>query len=334
VPHQVKIQRGLRPQPNCPIVDFTAQPTVSLVVGCANSGSSGNGEPQESEPVSGATATPPQESQVISDTVPQLDLIIDAGDTVEKRIRAIRLTASWSFSNETGGGGIELDSPHPLQMQPSDFDSATLQIDGLNGVVGLHFSNTDKPQTISAKRWNAEYASGNQDISGVLGKSEPVEISGNTIPVNNGGQLDTATIEVLADNSVTGTANYQVPIKDYFPPPPATPPTDVQLVRDYIQRYMQLITDGDTAELARFLLIDGGVTDRYVKIAERVIEYHAQYDTSKATVQYVYYHEYEMENQYIKKEYIILVRDGRGKMFKVYAGYGDGLVGIDVQMFE
>ena len=63
-----------------------------------------------------------------------------------------------------------------------------------------------------------------------------------------------------------------------------------------------------------------------------MIEYYAQYDTGRAVVQYVHYHEFDLERQYI-----IIDRDGRGEMFgemfKVYAGHGDGLVGIDVRMF-
>ena len=114
----------------------------------------------------------------------------------------------------------------------------------------------------------------------------------------------------------------------------ATPPVDKELVRDYIQQYMRLITDGDTAELARFLLIDGGVTDEYLEIARLVIDYYSQYDTRRATVQSVDYHETETELQYTIRQYIILVRDGRGEMFTVYAGYGDGLVGIDVRQFR
>jgi hypothetical protein len=100
-------------------------------------------------------------------------------------------------------------------------------------------------------------------------------------------------------------------------------------LKKYVETYLRLIADGDTTELARFLLIDGGVTDRYVDIARRVIEYHMPYDIRRASVQSVEYYETETE-----KHYSVLVRDGRGEMFRVEAGYGDALVGIDVSSFS
>jgi len=150
-----------------------------------------------------------------------------------------------------------------------------------------------------------------------------------TAKILSDGVLNTSTIFILADASATGPPTYQIPIWDFFPPPPATPPVDKEVVRDYVQQYMQLISDGDVTELARFIGIDSGVTDRLVDIAQRVIEYYSQYDVSWTAVQSVFYTEFAMEQQYI-----VLVRDRLGAWFKVYALYGDGLVGIDVRMFE
>ena len=150
-----------------------------------------------------------------------------------------------------------------------------------------------------------------------------------TAKIISGGVLNPSTIFVLADDSATGPPTYQVPIWDFFPPPPATPPVDKEVVRDYVQQYMQLISDGDVTELARFIGIDSGVTNRLADIAQRVIEHYSQYDMSWTAVQSVFYTEYAMEQQYI-----VLVRDRLGEWFKVYALYGDSLVGIDVRMFE
>jgi hypothetical protein len=108
------------------------------------------------------------------------------------------------------------------------------------------------------------------------------------------------------------------------------PSSDVSgLVLECVQRYMQLITDGDAAELGRFLLIDGGITEKYTEMAQRIIEYYTQYDTRRASasVQSVDYRTAD-------SLYTVSVSDGRGDEFTVYVVYGDGLVGIDVRMFE
>jgi hypothetical protein len=104
-------------------------------------------------------------------------------------------------------------------------------------------------------------------------------------------------------------------------------PIDVEIVENCVLKYMQLIADGDTTELARFLLIDGGVTDRYIAIAERVIEYYSQYDSGNVSVINIDYDE-------ATQRYIILVRDGYNVEFSVYAQYGDSLLGIDVSVFD
>ena len=177
--------------------------------------------------------------------------------------------------------------------------------------------------------WTMHHRNNGLDIASDYGKEQEANWSLMATARIDNGQLRESSIKVLADDSMTGPPTYQAPIEDYFPPAPATLPVERELVRDYVQRYIQLIEDGDANELARFLLIDGGVTDRYVEIAKRIIEHHAQYDTSWAMIMFIHYHEFDNERQYI-----ILVRDGRDEMFKVYASYGDSLLGIDVRMYE
>jgi len=106
-----------------------------------------------------------------------------------------------------------------------------------------------------------------------------------------------------------------------------TGPVDSELVESLVLQYMQLITEDDEIELARFLLIDGGVTDLYITIAQRVIEYFASYDTGNVSVISI---NYSTEEQ----RYTVLARDGHDKEFTVYAIYGDSLLGIDTRMFS
>ena len=104
-------------------------------------------------------------------------------------------------------------------------------------------------------------------------------------------------------------------------------PVDSEVVESLILQYMQHITEGDEIELARFLLIDGGVTDLYITIAQRVIEHFASYDTGNVSVISI---DYSAEEQ----RYTVLARDGKDKEFTVYAVYGDSLLGIDTRMFS
>jgi hypothetical protein len=46
-------------------------------------------------------------------------------------------------------------------------------------------------------------------------------------------------------------------------------------------------------------------------------------------VQKVFYFDEEFD-----RNYITLIRDGSGEMFRINLRYGDGLAGIDVRMFE
>ena len=106
-----------------------------------------------------------------------------------------------------------------------------------------------------------------------------------------------------------------------------TGPVDREIVESLVLQYMQLITEDDEIELARFLLIDGGVTDLYITIAQRVIEHFAAYDTGNVSVISI---DYSIEEQ----RYTVLARDGHDTEFTVYAIYGDSLLGIDTRMFS
>jgi hypothetical protein len=103
-------------------------------------------------------------------------------------------------------------------------------------------------------------------------------------------------------------------------------PVDNNVIEGFISQYMQLIEVGDTTELARWLLIDGGVTDSYIAIAQRVIEHFTIYDISDVSVIGIDYNA-------TVQQYSILVRDGQDAEFTVLAMYGDGLLGIDVSMY-
>ena len=106
-----------------------------------------------------------------------------------------------------------------------------------------------------------------------------------------------------------------------------TGPVDNELVESLVLQYMQHITEGDEIELARFLLIDGGVTDLYITIAQRVIEHFTPYDTGNVSVISIAYSAAE-------QRYAVLARDGHDTEFTVYAIYGDSLLGIDTRMFS
>ena len=200
---------------------------------------------------------------------------------------------------------------------------------------GLHYEMVDYVETLTGKSyistflWTMHHLDNGLDVPNNYGKEQKGNMFLQVIAeITADGKLNTATIAMLADNSFTGPPTY-LSIADFFPPPPPTPPVDKELVKNYVQTYMQLITEGDLAELARFLLIDGGVTDEYIDIAQRIVEYYEQYDTAGALVQRVTYHEIELE-----RLYFVIVRDGQGELFRVNLGYGDGLVGIDVRLFE
>ncbi|MCL2077528.1 MAG: hypothetical protein FWH08_03880 [Oscillospiraceae bacterium] len=136
-------------------------------------------EPQEAAPAPIAILFP--------NKAPSLDVSLITGTPIQS-VKAIQLTTSWFFFDEDGNGsGFESDSPHALQLRPEAFDGSTLRLDSGSGEIELNFSDNYPPQTISVQRWSAEYVSENQDIADVLGKSELVEVSGNKIPIIDGG---------------------------------------------------------------------------------------------------------------------------------------------------
>jgi len=145
---------------------------------------------------------------------PQLDALLTTGSSPEQRVRTIQLATSWMFVDEDGNGcGIEADSPHALQLHPSEFAEVTLQlVDGNNNNnnIELHFSDNYPPESVSAQRWDAEYArsdqdAGAQDIDEALGKSEAVEFDGSAIIVSDDGHDYIYCVHAVWPN---GNSNY------------------------------------------------------------------------------------------------------------------------------
>ena len=85
------------------------------------------------------------------------------------------------------GSGYEADSPHPLQLQHSAFDEATLCFTNVSAEIALQFSDEYPPHSITAQRWPSEYAYGSQDIQEHLNSSEHVAVSGSSIHLDDDG---------------------------------------------------------------------------------------------------------------------------------------------------
>ena len=94
-------------------------------------------------------------------------------------VKAIQGTTSWSGNKAS----YESDSMHPLQIPPEWYDDVTIVLENGSGELKLHFSDNYPPQELQGVRWLAEYATGNQDIQDVFGKSEQIEIIEDTIIV-------------------------------------------------------------------------------------------------------------------------------------------------------
>jgi len=106
----------------------------------------------------------------------------------EQYTHAIQLTTSWSITYEDGTGtGYESDSPHALQLGAEYFTDAFLLFYDSYGIVEMQFSDNFPPETISVQRWNAVYATGNQDIEGLLNMGESVDVTENTFLVVDDG---------------------------------------------------------------------------------------------------------------------------------------------------
>ena len=136
----------------------------------------------ESDLLGGAAPTPRQILRDAPEKAPRLKVTLVEDNSPEQRVQAIQLTTSWSIVYEDGTGtGFESDSAHPLQIRPADFEVATLEIGEADGEIVLQFSDNYPPQSITARRWNAMYAVGSQDIRNVIDNDEPVDINDNII---------------------------------------------------------------------------------------------------------------------------------------------------------
>ena len=243
--------------------------------------------------------------------------------------------------------GTQPSSPSPDTYQPTEtaeespqeqikhylsalFDETfSPHYDGLRYEMSQYEETIEGDSYISTFLWTMYNLANGLDIAADFGKEQGGNFYLQVTAMMAGNQLDMATAVVMSDNSFNGPPTYVLPLEEYFPLPPATPPLAFELISDYVEQYMERIVEGDTRELALFILIDGGVQERYVEIAERVIEYYSVYDLVGATVQRVHYFEHETE-----KQYTTLIRDGNGEMFRINLIYGDGLAGIDVRMFD
>ena len=267
-------------------------------------------------------------------------LISDDGNDYVYETHAIWSNGNsyYTFRTESGtnGNAAHAEPRETLQEQLDRYLSDLFTEAYAPHYDGLHYSMSQYEETIddgnftSTFLWTMYHLGNGLDVPSDFGNEQEANTSLRvTAIITPNGRLDENTFEILYDNSATGPPRYCVLLEGFFPPPPATPPRDFELISDYVELYIERIIEGDTGELARFILIDGGVQDRYVEIAERVIEYYSRYNLVGASVQRVYYLEHEFEMQYAA-----LVRDGNGEMFRINLIYGDGLAGIDVRMFE
>jgi len=121
--------------------------------------------------------------------VPKLYLSIQNTDIREQYIEALQLTTSWTVSYDDGTSYFYgTDSPHPLQLQQTAFDEATLYFTKLSEEIILHFNDDYLPQTITVQRWPSEYAYGSQDIQKYLDKSDHVALNESSIHLEDDGQ--------------------------------------------------------------------------------------------------------------------------------------------------
>jgi hypothetical protein len=110
------------------------------------------------QPVEENTQTPPNQTAPEYPDLPQLTLgqfVASSHSQVLPPVQALQLTTSWAWDC---GRAVNFDSPHPLQMQPSAFEDATLP---MTAAIGLYFSYM--PQEIVVRRWPAEFLLLEQD---------------------------------------------------------------------------------------------------------------------------------------------------------------------------
>jgi len=146
-----------------------------------------------------------------------------------------------------------------------------------------------------------------------------------TATINADGILDTTTITLLADDSSSVPLTYHVPLALFFPPPPAIPPISLELVVEYVNTYLQLISDSDVLEIARFLFTDVESSDDHIEAAHQVIEYYEQYFAKGWIIEHTYYFETEKG-----KQFFVLIRDGLGSMHRVNVLYIDNSLRIEL----
>jgi len=126
--------------------------------------------------------------QPVHERVPLLSVTLISDDSSEQSVQALQLTGSWTVNGNNGNSQItHWDSAHALQIRPIDFNVATLYLSSTSGEIKMLFSDNYWPTSISVQRWNAEYAKGDQDISDVMDKGEPVEISEGIIRAGDDG---------------------------------------------------------------------------------------------------------------------------------------------------
>jgi len=168
-------------------------------VGCISFGLSGSG--------SGTEPEPPKEVKIAPEKAPTLIVTIKQDDSSEQNVQGIQLTTSWQVNDEDGNGfGYNADSPHALQIGEDYFNDATLRTSGLGGVVEMLFSDNFPPDLITVQRWNADYASGDQDIGDIIGMGDPVDVIDSSFHFNSDG--NDYVYEVNAQWSENGSSWY------------------------------------------------------------------------------------------------------------------------------
>jgi len=160
---------------------------VTVIAGCGELQPGGYQSERDSLPGIGTA----QQENIHSapDTAPWLELMLIAYGLPEQRIQAMQLVTRWDVTYADGTSrSYGTDSAHALQMHQRDYETFSLRLERLDGRIELRFSDNYPPENISAQRWYAEYATGNQNIADVVDKSEPVEVSGSMISVTNDGR--------------------------------------------------------------------------------------------------------------------------------------------------
>jgi hypothetical protein len=138
--------------------------------------------------INGIAPKPQQVDRNMPEKAPALFAIHKSDQLPQQRVNAIQLTTSWSVDYEDGTGfGYESDSCGPLQLSLSEYAGATITLENASAEIELQFSDNYPPQSITARRWPSEYATGQQDAYGSSGKGQAVYINGNIIHIPDDG---------------------------------------------------------------------------------------------------------------------------------------------------